>query len=75
MHEGRHRGDNSRGLQPHRGGGTTSADAVLQGIDNPAYYRSAGGGRYYFDTTGTGQQLNMRHPHVLQLIIDSLRYW
>jgi glycogen operon protein len=47
----------------------------FRGIDNPAYYRLAGGGRYYLDTTGTGNTLNMRHPHVLQLIIDSLRYW
>ena len=47
----------------------------FNGIDNPAYYRLADGGRYYFDTTGTGNTLNMRHPHVLQLIIDSLRYW
>ena len=47
----------------------------FSGIDNPAYYRLADGGRYYFDTTGTGNTLNMRHPHVLQLIIDSLRYW
>ncbi len=47
----------------------------FKGIDNPAYYRLADGGRYYFDTTGTGNTLNMRHPHVLQLIIDSLRYW
>ena len=38
----------------------------------PARRRRA---RYYFDTTGTGNTLNMRHPHVLQLIIDSLRYW
>ena len=47
----------------------------FRGIDNPAYYRLADGGRFYFDTTGTGNTLNMRHPHVLQLIIDSLRYW
>jgi isoamylase len=47
----------------------------FKAIDNPAYYRLADGGRYYFDTTGTGNTLNMRHPHVLQLIIDSLRYW
>ena len=31
--------------------------------------------RYYMDYTGTGNSLNMRHPHVLQLIMDSLRYW
>jgi isoamylase len=46
----------------------------FKGIDNAAYYRLADG-RHYFDTTGTGNTLNMRHPHVLQLIIDSLRYW
>jgi isoamylase len=47
----------------------------FKGIDNTAYYRLTDDDRYYFDTTGTGNTLNMRHPHVLQLIIDSLRYW
>jgi glycogen operon protein len=47
---------------------------AFRGIDNAAYYRLADG-RHYFDTTGTGNTLNMRHPHVLQLIVDSLRYW
>ena len=47
----------------------------FKGLDNASYYRLADGGRYYFDTTGTGNTLNMRHPHVLQLIVDSLRYW
>ena len=47
----------------------------LKGIDNPAYYRVADKRRYYVDYTGTGNTLNMRHPHVLQLIMDSLRYW
>jgi glycogen operon protein len=48
----------------------------LKGIDNAAYYRLVPDNpRYYFDTTGTGNSLNMRHPHVLQLIMDSLRYW
>jgi isoamylase len=47
---------------------------AFKGIDNAAYYRLADG-RHYFDTTGTGNTLNMRHPHVLQLIVDSLRYW
>ncbi len=47
---------------------------AFKAIDNAAYYRLADG-RHYFDTTGTGNTLNMRHPHVLQLIIDSLRYW
>jgi isoamylase len=48
----------------------------LKGIDNAAYYRLVPGNeRYYMDYTGTGNSLNMRHPHVLQLIMDSLRYW
>ena len=48
----------------------------FRGIDNVAYYRlMADDRRYYMDYTGTGNSLNMRHPHVLQLIMDSLRYW
>jgi len=48
----------------------------FKGLDNPAYYRiSEEDARYYVDYTGTGNTLNMRHPHVLQLIMDSLRYW
>jgi glycogen operon protein len=48
----------------------------FKGIDNAAYYRLVGDNRrYYMDYTGTGNTLNMRHPHVLQLIMDSLRYW
>jgi isoamylase len=48
----------------------------FRGIDNAAYYRlSREDPRYYVDYTGTGNSLNMRHPHVLQLIMDSLRYW
>jgi glycogen operon protein len=48
----------------------------FRGIDNAAYYRlSQEQQRYYVDYTGTGNSLNMRHPHVLQLIMDSLRYW
>jgi glycogen operon protein len=48
----------------------------MRGIDNPAYYRLVDGDlRRYLDFTGTGNSLNMRHPHVLQLIMDSLRYW
>ena len=48
----------------------------FKGIDNGAYYRLvAQDPRYYMDYTGTGNSLNMRHPHVLQLIMDSLRYW
>jgi isoamylase len=48
----------------------------FRGIDNAAYYRLVDDDRrYYMDTTGTGNSLLMRHPHVLQMIMDSLRYW
>ncbi len=48
----------------------------FRGIDNAAYYRLVDDDKvHYFDTTGTGNSLLMRHPHVLQLIMDSLRYW
>jgi isoamylase len=48
----------------------------FKGLDNAAYYRlNPEDRRYYVDYTGTGNSLNMRHPHVLQLIMDSLRYW
>jgi glycogen operon protein len=48
----------------------------FKGIDNAAYYRLVPEDlRYYYDTTGTGNSLNMKHPHALQLIMDSLRYW
>jgi glycogen operon protein len=48
----------------------------FKGIDNPSYYRLvADDPRFYYDTTGTGNSLNVRHPRSLQLIMDSLRYW
>lgn len=48
----------------------------MRGIDNVAYYKlTEGDRRYYMDYTGTGNSLNVRHPRVLQLIMDSLRYW
>ncbi|KUG62187.1 MULTISPECIES: glycogen debranching protein GlgX [Kocuria] len=48
----------------------------MKGIDNQAYYRTVEGDqKYYMDYTGTGNTLNVRHPHSLQLIMDSLRYW
>ena len=48
----------------------------FRGLDNAAYYRLVDSDRsHYYDTTGTGNSLLMRHPHVLQLIMDSLRYW
>jgi isoamylase len=48
----------------------------FRGIDNTSYYRlSPQDKRYYMDFTGCGNTLNMQHPRVLQLIMDSLRYW
>ena len=48
----------------------------LKGIDNASYYRLvADNPRYYTDFTGCGNTLNMQSPQVLQLIMDSLRYW
>jgi glycogen operon protein len=47
----------------------------FRGVDNANYYRLTDDRRYYMDTTGTGNSLLMRSPHVLQLVLDSLRYW
>ncbi|MEV4459306.1 glycogen debranching protein GlgX [Microbispora sp. NPDC049633] len=48
----------------------------FRGIDNVAYYRlREEDRRYYLDYTGCGNSLNVRSPHALQLIMDSLRYW
>ncbi|MGB4634871.1 MAG: glycogen debranching protein GlgX [Actinomycetaceae bacterium] len=48
----------------------------FRGIDNSSYYRLVPDDKsHYFDTTGTGNSLNMSSPHSLQLIMDSLRYW
>ncbi len=49
---------------------------AFRGIDNQSYYRLVDDApEHYYDTTGTGNTLLMRSPHVLQLIMDSLRYW
>jgi glycogen operon protein len=49
---------------------------TFRGVDNAVYYRlSPEDPRYYMDFTGCGNTLNMQHPKVLQLIMDSLRYW
>lgn len=47
----------------------------FRGFDNASYYRMAENRRYYSDTTGCGNSLNMDHPFVLRLVMDSLRYW
>lgn len=47
----------------------------FRGIDNSYYYRLTEDPQFYKDYSGTGNSLNMRNPHVLQLLMDSLRYW
>jgi glycogen operon protein len=47
----------------------------FRGIDNANYYLLAQDRRYYFDTTGTGNTMNLRNARVMQLVTDSLRYW
>jgi isoamylase len=48
----------------------------FKGVCNSTYYRTvADQPRYYMDYTGTGNTLNVRHPQVLKMIMDSLRYW
>ncbi len=47
----------------------------FRGIDNASYYRLAADKRYYDDSTGCGNSMNLEHPRVLQLVMDSLRYW
>jgi glycogen operon protein len=60
----------------HTGEGNQMGPTLsFKGIDNAEYYRLAEDKRYYFDYTGTGNTLNTRLPNVLQLVMDSLRYW
>jgi glycogen operon protein len=47
----------------------------FRGLDNRSYYRLTDGGRYYVNDTGTGNTLNLTHPMVLRMVMDSLRYW
>jgi isoamylase len=57
-------------------GDETGPTLAFRGIDNPTYYRlREDDPRLYLDYTGTGNTLNAQQPHVLQLIMDSLRYW
>jgi isoamylase len=61
----------------HTGEGNHLGPTIsLRGIDNASYYRLVeADARYYQDFTGCGNTLNMQHPRVIQLIMDSLRYW
>ncbi len=47
----------------------------FRGIDNASYYMLGQDKRFYFDTTGCGNTVHLRHPRVLQMVMDSLRYW
>ena len=47
----------------------------FRGIDNASYYRLADHRRHYYDTTGTGNTVDLSHPRVMQMVMDSLRYW
>ncbi len=47
----------------------------FRGIDNASYYALAEDPRHYYDTTGCGNTLNLSHPRVMQMVMDSLRYW
>lgn len=47
----------------------------FRGLTNDGYYKLAESGRYHMDYTGCGNTLDLSHPHVLQLVLDSLRYW
>ena len=47
----------------------------FRGIDNLSYYRLAEDPRFYINDTGTGNTLNVSHPRVIQMVMDSLRYW
>jgi glycogen operon protein len=47
----------------------------FRGIDNASYYMLAEDRRHCYDTTGTGNSLNLAHPMVLRMVLDSLRYW
>lgn len=60
----------------HTGEGSHKGPTLsFRGVDNASYYRLTEDKRYYMDYTGTGNTLNANLPHVLRLMMDSLRYW
>ena len=61
----------------HTAGGSELGPTIsLRGLDNASYFRlMPGNERYYINDTGCGNTLNISHPRVLQLVLDSLRYW
>ena len=56
-------------------GDETGPTLSLRGLDNKSYYRLTDGGRHYVNDTGTGNTLDLTHPMVLRMVLDSLRYW
>jgi len=60
----------------HTGEGDAQGPTLsFRGLDNRSYYRLTEGGRHYVNDTGTGNTLNLTHPMVLRMVMDSLRYW
>ncbi|NUB43036.1 glycogen debranching protein GlgX [Fertoebacter nigrum] len=60
----------------HTGEGDAMGPTLsFRGLDNRSYYRLTEGGRHYVNDTGTGNTLNLTHPMVLRMVMDSLRYW
>ncbi len=56
-------------------GGAEGPTLSFRGIGNGSYYKLSDDRRHYADYTGCGNTLDLSHPHVLQLVMDSLRYW
>ncbi|MCG5480229.1 MAG: glycogen debranching protein GlgX [Ensifer alkalisoli] len=60
----------------HTGEGSELGPTLsFRGFDNLSYYRQSPDGRHTYDMTGTGNTLNVAHPMVLRMVLDSLRYW
>jgi pullulanase/glycogen debranching enzyme len=72
----RHRGAAGRGLQPHAEGDEHGPTLSWRGLDNASWYRLPPDDRSRYDNwSGCGNTLDVRHPRVLQMVMDSLRYW
>jgi len=56
-------------------GNETGPTLCFRGVDNASYYMLGDDPRFYFETTGCGNTLDLAHPRVLQMVMDSLRYW
>jgi isoamylase len=72
---GGHRGDPRRGLQPHGRGQPARPHALFSRHRQRQLLRARGQPAHYFDTTGCGNTMNLVIPRVMQMVMDSLRYW